>query len=146
MALHDDVRNLASNPTLRDIEPEGLRLIAFSAETRILRAGDVLFRSGDPSDGGFVVMSGLIGIEAGGVPPLLVGPPALIGDTALIAETSRHATATARAPSSVLKISRALFHRVLEEFPESALRLRRTLSRRLLDLGAELEPLSRFST
>ena len=139
MALHDDVRNLASNPTLRDLEPDALRLIAFSAETRILRAGDILFRRGEPSDGGFVVLSGAISLETGDSLASIARPPALIGDSALIAETVRPCTALAREPSSVLKISRSLFHRVLSEYPDSALRLRRSLGGRLLTLRDDLE-------
>ena len=138
MALHDDVRKLASNPTLRDIDPEGLRLIAFSAETRILRAGDTLFRTGDTSDGGYVVLSGTISLRMGDAAPVIVGPPALIGDSALITETVRHATASAVEPSSVLKISRTLFRRVLSEYPDSAERLRATLAARLSGLGEDL--------
>lgn len=139
MALQDDVRNLASHPTLRDLDPEALRLIAFTAETRILRAGDVLFRQGDTSDGGYIVLSGGIALETGIGPAVIVRPPALIGDAALIAETVRPATALAREPSSVLKISRTLFRRVLSEYPDSALRLRQTLAVRLLGLQRELQ-------
>jgi CRP-like cAMP-binding protein len=138
MTLQDDVRNLARNPTLSDIDPEGLRLIAFSGETRILRKGDVLFRIGDPSDGGYVVFSGTIALEGRGG-ALILEPPALIGDAALIAETICQATATAREPSSVLRISRALFHRVLSEYPDSAARLHRTLTERLKALAHDLD-------
>jgi CRP-like cAMP-binding protein len=140
MALVDDVRDLARNPTLRDLEPEALRLIAFSAETRILRAGDILFRRGDVSDGGYVVLSGSIALETGG-PATIVRAPMLLGDAALITETSRPATALAREPSSVLKISRTLFHRVLTEYPDSAVRLRRTLANRLDALSQDLDML-----
>lgn len=138
MALVDDVRDLARNPTLRDLEPEALRLIAFSAETRILRAGDILFRRDDVSDGGYVVLSGSIALEADG-PATIARAPMLLGDAALITETRRPATALAREPSSVLKISRSLFHRVLTEFPDSAVRLRRTLATRLDALGQDLD-------
>jgi CRP-like cAMP-binding protein len=140
MALVDDVRDLARNPTLRDFDPEALRLIAFSAETRILRAGDILFRRGDVSDGGYVIRSGSIALEADG-PATIAHAPTLLGDTALIAETRRPATALAREPSSVLKISRSLFHRVLAEYPDSAVRLRRTLADRLDALGQDLDML-----
>lgn len=139
MALQDDVRNLASNPTLRDLDADALRLIAFSAETRILRAGDVLFRQGDVSDGGYVVLSGGIAMETGGGPATIVRAPALIGDSALLTETVRSATALAREPSSVLKVSRALFRRVLSEYPDSAARLRQTLVERLLALRGDLD-------
>lgn len=146
MGLQDDVRNLASNPTLQELEPEALRLIAFSAETRILRAGDVLFRMGEASDGGYVVLSGAIAFEDGAAPALTVRPPALVGDLALIAETIRPCTALACEPSSVLKIPRALFHRVLSEFPVSAARVGRTFGGRVVALRDELEKLHRTLT
>lgn len=139
MTLQDDVRNLARNPTLSDIDPEGLRLIAFSGETRILRKGDVLFRAGDVSDGGYAVFSGAIALESDHGAVIILKPPALIGDSALITETICQATAIAREPSSVLRISRALFHRVLSEYPDSAARLQHTLTGRLHALMHDLD-------
>ena len=141
MALQDDVRNIASIPTLRDLGPDALRLIAFSSETRILRAGDVLFRRGDRSDGGFVILSGAVVLETGKGQATIVRGPALVGDAALIVDTVRPATASAREPSSVLAISRALFHRVLSEYPSGATRLRQTLATRLLALQGDLDAL-----
>ena len=145
MALQDDVRNLTSLPAFRDLDPEAVRLIAFSAETRILRAGDVLFRRGDASDGGFVVLSGLIGLAASGA-ETLVRPPALLGELALVAETQRPATATAREPTSVLKVPRALYRRILAEYPESAARVRADTAARLFALRGELDGLRRAMT
>jgi CRP-like cAMP-binding protein len=141
MALDDDVRNLARNSTLAELEPEALRLLAFSAETRILRAGDVLFRRGDSADCGFIVLSGAIALttkDDGSAAERIVGPQTLLGDLAMIAETRRQVTAVAREASSVLKISRTLFHRVLQEFPLSAERLRRQMAINLQGFVGEL--------
>lgn len=141
MALQDDVRNLASLPAFRTLEPEALRLIAFSAETRILRTGDALFRKGDASDGGYVVRSGSFTIEFGSGSASILRPPALIGDLALIIESDRPATVTAREPSSVLRISRALFRRILSEYPGSAAQLRRAMAQRLIGMQQDLNGL-----
>ena len=141
MALQDDVRDLASIPTLRELGPDALRLIAFSGEARILRAADVLFRQGEPSDGGFVVLTGAVALDTGRGRPTIVRGPALLGDAALLAETTQPATATAREPSSVLAISRALFRRVLTEYPVGAARLRQTLAARLVALQGDLDTL-----
>ena len=141
MALHDTVRAMASVPALAALDPEALRLIAFSAETRILRAGDVLFNEGEPSDCGYVVLSGMISLANGGGPAIHVGPPTLIGEAAMIVETLRPADARAREPSSVLKISRSLFHRVLSEYPDGASRVRRIVAERLLTLQGDLDTL-----
>ena len=54
MSLEDHVAKLARNPILAALGPDALRLLAFSAETRTLRAGDVLFRFNEASNGGFV--------------------------------------------------------------------------------------------
>jgi CRP-like cAMP-binding protein len=141
MGLEDDVGQLARIPALAVIEPEALRLIAFSAETRILRAGDVLFRRDEISNDGFVVLAGSIAMDASGdgaVTARIVRPPALIGDLALLTQTRRPATAIAREPSTVLRISRLLFRRVLQEFPESAERLRQSQGARLRQFTGEL--------
>jgi CRP-like cAMP-binding protein len=141
MALDDDVRNLASNSTFAELEPEALRLLAFSAETQILRAGDVLFRRGDLADAGFIVLSGSIALTAkddGSTAEWIAGPQTLLGDLAMIAETKRQVTAVAREPSTVLKISRLLFHRILQEFPQSAERLRRLMAKNLQSFVGEL--------
>ncbi|SFK55707.1 cyclic nucleotide-binding domain-containing protein [Methylocapsa palsarum] len=155
MGLEDDAGKLLANPTLAVLEPGALRLIAFSGETRILRAGDVLFRKDEVSNGGFLVLSGSIALDAsdqGAASARIVRHPALIGELALLAETLRPATAIAREPSSVLRISRQLFRRVLNEFPASAAHLRDTLAAKLTGMTGELavvrrlldEPLERF--
>jgi CRP-like cAMP-binding protein len=67
----------------------------------------------------------------------------LLGETALVVATKRPVTAIARQPSTVLRISRALFLRVLEEYPASAERLRRDLLVQINALGEDLEAFRR---
>jgi CRP-like cAMP-binding protein len=143
MGLEEDIGKLSANPTFAVIEPEALRLIAFSADTLALHAGDVLFRRDEMSNGGFVVLTGSIALDAsdhGAATARIVRPPGLIGDLALVTQTRRPATAIAREPSTVLRISRQLFHRVLQEFPGSAERLRQSLTGRLGQFIGELGP------
>jgi CRP-like cAMP-binding protein len=134
MALEDDIRDMARLPIFQEIEPEALRLLAFSAETKILRKGDVLFRRGEPSDAGFLVLSGSFQVDAPSKrdgAEFVIQAYSLIGEMALLTSTERPATVTAREPSTVLKISRAVFHRVLKEHPKSAIRVRASLESRL---------------
>jgi CRP-like cAMP-binding protein len=134
MALENDIRDMARLPIFQEIEPDALRLLAFSAETKILRKGDVLFHHGDASDSGFFVLSGSFQIEASSQresAEFVIHPYSLIGEMALLIGTERPATVTAREPSTVLKITRAVFHRVLQEHPKSAIRVRASLEGRL---------------
>lgn len=125
MSLEQDIRRLAGIPRLALLGTEPLRLIAFSAETRLFRADDVLFRRGETADGGFVLLSGSVALDGPREDEFqVVGPGALIGERAMVAEGLRPVTATAREAVTVLKITRRLFYRVLSEFPGSAERLR----------------------
>ncbi|PTM40442.1 cyclic nucleotide-binding domain-containing protein [Bosea sp. 124] len=123
MALDDDISLLARQPLLSLMERDALRLVAFAAESRILRAGDVLFRIGEPSDGAVLIISGAVALnsqEDGQPADEIVGPGALIGEMALFTSVARPVTAIAREPTQVMRLSRSVMRRVLAESPASA--------------------------
>jgi CRP-like cAMP-binding protein len=142
MSLDEDLRNLSRIPALAVLETDARRLIAFTGESRVLRKGDILFRKGETADGGFIVQSGCIALLAGegddATVTETVYPHTLIGEISLISDVERPVTAFASEPSTVLKISRVLFHRVLKEHPISAARLKAFLEKRLQDFSREL--------
>ena len=142
MALEDDIATLSRAPLFRLLDRDALRLVAFAAENRILRAGDVLFRKGDRSDGGYVVSRGAIALDArddGSPATYIAGPSALIGQAALFARIARPASAAAREPSAVIRISPSLMRRVLEEFPDAASAMRDALADDLARLAQGME-------
>ncbi len=142
MALEDDIATLAGAPLFQLLDRDALRLVAFAAENRSLRAGDVLFRRGERSDGGYVVSRGAISLDRkdDGSPAIFVaGPSALIGQAALFTKLQRPATALARVPSAVIRISPSLMRRVLEEFPEAAIAMKDILIEELGRLTDGLE-------
>jgi CRP-like cAMP-binding protein len=140
MALQRDMDVLASAPLFNLLDGPALRLLAFAAETRLLREDEILFRKGERSDGGYVVMDGAVALDVGdGSPVFLAETGAVIGRTALFVRTSRPATATATAPSAVMRVSQRLMRRVLEEFPSAAAALRQAQAAELADLADGLE-------
>jgi CRP-like cAMP-binding protein len=142
VALAQDIALLQQVPLFARLEREALRLIAFSAEARVYRAGDVIFRKGDRSDGAYLVTGGAVALDASddGAPVEHVARTGtLIGEHAMIVETVRPATAIAREPTNALKIPRRIFRRVLEEHPESAEVLRQDIAGRLVGLSQRLE-------
>jgi CRP-like cAMP-binding protein len=146
VSVENDIRNLSQIPMFGVLEDDARRLIAFSAETRILRASDILFRRGDRSDCGYVLTSGVIALDTrddGAAGNLITTPFTLIGELALISETERPMTAIARQPSTVLKIPRTLFHRVLRDYPASARNMRAMMGMRLEILMRELDKLAK---
>lgn len=142
MTLDDDIDNLTRIPLFAIFEPGALQTLAVSAETRLLRAGDTLFRRGEASDGGYILCIGSIALDPhddGRPADRILRPWTLIGEVALVAPSTRPANALAREPTTVLKISRALFHQVLEQHPLTAARVRDFFRRRLLEFADSLE-------
>ncbi|WP_186420460.1 cyclic nucleotide-binding domain-containing protein [Bosea sp. CS1GBMeth4] len=141
MSLNDDITLLARQPLLGLMDRDALRLVAFAAETRSLRAGDVLFRRGEGSDGAFLVISGAIALnrEDDGRPAdEIVGPGALIGELALFTALERPVTAVAREPTQVMRLARSVMRRVLGESPDSAQAIAQAIAQRLHDFNDEL--------
>lgn len=142
MALDDDIAILGQAPLFNLLEKDALRLVAFASETRTYREGDVLFRKGDRSDGGYVVSRGAVVLDVaeGGSPAAFVaGPGSLIGQAALFARIERRATATACEPSAVIRVSPSLMRRVLEEFPDAAAAIHDAMAEELARLTDGLE-------
>jgi CRP-like cAMP-binding protein len=142
MALETDIATLSEAPLFNLLNRDALRLVAFAAENRVMRAGDVLFRKGDRSDGGYVVCQGAIALDArdDGSPATFVARrSALIGQSALFTRIERTATATAIEPSTVIRVSPSLMRRVLEEFPDSAAAMRALMAEELTRLTDGLE-------
>jgi CRP-like cAMP-binding protein len=134
MSIEDDISFLERVPTLSLLGREALRILAIGAESRYVHDGDVLFREGEVADAGYVVQEGSFTLSSGnarmGIGPVTVGPGALIGELALLTETVRPATATATEPSSVIRIPRKLFLKMLEGYPDAARRLREVIALR----------------
>ncbi|MEE1655772.1 Crp/Fnr family transcriptional regulator [Microvirga sp. CF3062] len=142
MALEDDIATLSQAPLFNLLEKDALRLVAFASETRSYREGDVLFKKGDRSDGGYVVTRGSIALDAAedGSPAVFVaGPGALVGQAALFARIERRATATAQEPSTIIRVTPSLMRRVLEEFPDAAAAIHEVMVEELTRLTEGLE-------
>ena len=142
MALDDDIAILSQAPLFNLLEKDALRLVAFASETRSYREGDVLFKKGDRSDGGYVVTRGSIALDANddGSPAVFVaGTGALIGQAALFARIERRATATAQEPSTIVRVTPSLMRRVLEEFPDAAAAIHDAMAEELTRLTEGLE-------
>ncbi|MCP4386398.1 MAG: cyclic nucleotide-binding domain-containing protein [Hyphomicrobiales bacterium] len=150
MSLDRDITLLTRIPLFADLATDQLRLLAFSAVRLELKPEQVLFREGATAMSGYVIAFG--GVEMslghGAKRKVLTSCEAgsLIGESALFIETKRPATATAVASSEVLEIDRKLMTRMLNEYPQVAVKLRDTIAGRLVsivdDLGAVEKALS----
>jgi CRP-like cAMP-binding protein len=138
MSIEDDVALLERVPTLRLLGLAALRMLAIGSEQRNFARGGTLFVAGDEADAGFIVQRGSFSVEDGGGAAVVAGPGALIGELALIAAMRRPSTAIAREDSSVIRIARSLFQRVLESDPAAARRLRDEMANRTSQIASDI--------
>jgi CRP-like cAMP-binding protein len=138
MSIEDDVALLERVPTLRVLGTAALRMLAIGSEQRVLARETALFQAGEEADSGFIVQRGAIRIEGGGSATVVAGPGSLIGELALITAMQRPSTAIALEDSSVIRIARSLFQRVLESDPGAARRLRDELAKRTSQIASDI--------
>jgi CRP-like cAMP-binding protein len=147
MTIEDDIAHFESVPTLALLGREALRILAIGAENRYVHGGNVLFREGEAADGGYVIQEGSFSLAPernNSIAPLAVGAGTLLGELALITETIRRVTATAREPSTVMRIPRSLFLKMLEGYPDAAQRLREDILRRAEDSSRDIHKVRGF--
>jgi CRP-like cAMP-binding protein len=138
MSIEDDVALLERVPTLRLLGTTALRMLAIGSEQRNFARGDRLFTAGDDADSGFIVQRGAFRIADEHGAEVIAGPGDLIGELALLVAMARPSTATALEHSSVIRLARSLFQRVLESDPVAARRLRDEFASRTSQIASDI--------
>jgi len=146
MTLEDDIAFFARVPTFAALDKHALRILAIGAETRSLPSGAVLYYAGELADGGYLVQEGSLLLEPGTLQEgkeVTVGPGTLVGELALLTDMVCPATAIAKEPTVVIRITRNLFKKMLEGYPEAAVKLRDIMAARVEDWTRELAAVKR---
>ena len=121
MTIYDDIAVLSRVATFSQLGFSALQILAIGSESKALAEGETLFRAGETTDAGYVIQEGSLTLIADDrSDPARFGPGTLIGELALVTETVCGATAIAAEPTVVIRISRSLFRKVLEGFPDAA--------------------------
>src|ERR1700740_1568216 len=141
MSIDDDIAFLERVPMLAQLGGSALRILAIGAESYSVNENETLFAPGQSADCAYVVQHGsfVVKPEAANGIESIAEPGSLLGESALLIETPRSATATAREDSIVLRISRAMFLKMLESNPEAAQRLRALFASRADQLARDFE-------
>ena len=117
-----------------------LRELLSASRLQSVRKSRQLFAENEKAASGFVLVDGVLRLEAGAsAAPGYAAPPAVIDETALIVDTVRPTTAIAETNAVVIEIPRSAFLRVLAAYPESARHARKLMGRRLRKLVDDLE-------
>jgi CRP-like cAMP-binding protein len=141
MALNDDIQLLSQLPLFNGMSEDQLRLVAFGADRRVISSGQMLFRESSPADSAYVIVSGSVELSRIGrddKPEIqaVVGAGTLLSELALITLVERKFTAVAREDTAIIRITRSLFHRLIEEYPDAALLIEQRIRDNIAALAA----------
>lgn len=141
MSIDEDIAILEQVPMLKVLGRSALRLIAVGAETRQVEEGDVLFRPNDRIDCAYLVQEGTFNLKVdptSSTKMMEAGPGVLLGEFALISDVVHPLSATAQGSCTVMRISRSMFRKILEDDADAAVRLRDFLTRRARQSMADM--------
>jgi len=116
--------------------PNFLGLFKSEENVVTVKAGDVLFRKGDPAKAMYVVLSGELRVGDGNKIFEQLAPGGLVGEMALIDHAPRAATVTALTDSTLAEIDEKRFLFLTQQTPSFALNVMRVLSQRLRRMDA----------
>jgi CRP-like cAMP-binding protein len=116
------------------LDAKALGRIASLADDVRVDAGKRLTRQGDRGEEFFLVVDGEVEIERDGRHVARLGPGSYLGEIALIDDAPRTATATTVTPAQLMVIGHREFHTLMDDYPELALMILRSLTRRIREL------------
>jgi CRP-like cAMP-binding protein len=112
--------------------PIDFRLLAGAGvPVRDFKAGDVIFRQGDPAHELFIVQSGEVEIRLGNRVLETLPQYSIFGEMALIDSAPRSASAIAASDAKLVSVSEKQFLFLISNTPYFALNVMRVMARRL---------------
>ena len=139
MSVRADAETFRSIPIFSECDPVHLQLLAFSAVRQSFDENDVVIKQGLRGGAAFLILNGRVDIISEGNAKIgSAGPGAMLGEVAMIGDSPYAITARASEPVSAARIDRALFMRVVQEYPEFGTAVFSALSRKLDSSVGEL--------
>ena len=115
-----------------NMAPVDFRLLAGAGvPARDFKAGDVIFRQGDPAQELFIIQSGEVEIRLGNRVLERLSQYSIFGEMALIDNAARSATAIAASDAKLVPVGEKQFLFLISNTPYFALNVMRVMAQRL---------------
>ena len=124
-------QQLGKIPLFSGLSSKALHTLAVTAADKSYRAGDVIVKQGDKSNGLYVVIEGKVDVEKSGKTAATLGPGQFFGEMALLDEEPRTATVKASTAARCLVVYSWEFWSSVGKDPEALRSLLKESVRRL---------------
>ena len=105
--------------------------IFVQSKPQIFKAGQTIFRQGDPGELMYLISEGSVDISVGAILVETAGPGSVIGEMSMIDHRPRSASAKAKTTCTLLPIDRKCFESLISRTPGFALEVMRIVVERL---------------
>ncbi len=147
MSLDQDIELLSQVALFEEFHTEHLRLLAFGANKITVQPGSEIFHYGATADSGYIISYGTVEILSGNQEDGKIfgafGRASLIGELAMISKSKRNTTAIAKDEVELIEITRILFRRILQEYPDLAINIHAKISSNVQNFIARLQHIQR---
>lgn len=134
MSVRVDAETLRALPIFADCDLVALQVLAFSAERQVFEPGEPILKQGYKGASAYLILSGSADTFADGMRGLgEIGPGTLLGELSMISQLPCGISATATTTVTAARISRSLFMRVAEEYPDFGRAVFAAMARKLDD-------------
>jgi len=106
-------------------------LVGSEVPTRSFKAGETIFREGDPANELYVIQKGQVGVQTGNRLLDTLKSKTIFGEMALVDSAPRSADAVALTDVTLVPVSERQFLFLVSETPYFALNVMRLMARRL---------------
>ena len=117
-----------------------IRLFRNAEDFRVVKAGEVIFKEGEPGDEMYVIRNGQVQILVGKTVVATLEQDEVFGEMALLDNHPRSATAMAATDCELVCITSKRFLFLISQTPHFALQLMQMLAARLRHTNATLGP------
>ncbi len=110
-------------PLFRHLDYKQLIRVLSSTQVEPYESAQTILEEGDEGDALFVVLTGKVRLEKGGVPLTVIGPGSHFGELSLIDRSPRSATANVVEDARLLCLKRESLHELVRKEPRIAVKL-----------------------
>jgi CRP-like cAMP-binding protein len=139
VSVRADAETLRRLPIFQNCDSVPLQIMAFSSERMTVGLKEQLLIEGQTTDCAYLVLSGSLVLSANGKEIGKAEPGAFLGETAMIGGTLSSLTAEADQLTYVARITRTMFTKVAEEYPDFGETVLRALNARVDETLAEFD-------
>ncbi|MEH6402357.1 MAG: cyclic nucleotide-binding domain-containing protein [Sneathiella sp.] len=143
MSLREEVETLRQIPLFAKVDPSKVKLLAFTSERVTFQPDDVVCQQGEMGDAAYVIMEGradvIVNTPSGPITVATMQKNDVVGEIAILINIPRTATIKAASELTTLRITKDVFFRMINEFPEMSVEMMRVLAERLVRTTEELQ-------